>query len=174
MKKNMLTVVILALCLINLILTGTMVFVVVPASQKTDKLITQVASVIELELKGDGKMYDLTEAEPYKVEEKKQINLSPDLNGEGDGKTHYAIMDYVTVYVNPKSEKYKEYNEDLLAGTYNAMILDKVGSVISSYTYENAVNNREQMKEDILDELKKVFGSSDFIVSISFGNLLFS
>ena len=104
MKKNMLTVVILALCLINLILTGTMVFVVVPASQKTDKLITQVASVIELELKGDGQMYDMTGAEPYKIEEKKQMNLAP---GQ-DGKDHYAILDYVTVYVNPDSEKYKQ------------------------------------------------------------------
>ncbi|KSV60686.1 flagellar basal body-associated FliL family protein [Acetivibrio ethanolgignens] len=170
MKKNMLTVVILALCLINLILTGTMVFVIVPTSQKTDKLITQVASVIELELKGDGQMYDITGAEPYKIEEKKQMNLAP---GD-DGKDHYAILDYVTVYVNPDSEKYKQYNTDLTAGTYNSVILDKVETVISGYSYEETVDGREQMKEDLLNELKKVFGSSDFIISVSFGNLLFS
>lgn len=170
MKKNMLTVVILALCLINLILTGTMVFVVVPASQKTDKLITQVASVIELELKGETATYDMTGAEPYKLEEKKQMNLAPGT----DGKDHYAIMDYVTVYVNPESEKYKEYNVGLLAGTYDSMILDKVETVISGYTYEETVDGRERMKQDVLDELKKVFGSSDYIISVSFGNLLFS
>lgn len=170
MKKNMLTVVILALCLVNLILTGTMVFVVVPTAQKTDRLISQVASVIELELKGDSEIYDITGAEPYKIEEKKQMNLAP---GE-DGKDHYAILDYVTVYLNPDSEKYKQYKEDLLNGTYNPMILDKVESVISGYTYEETVDGREQMKKDVLNELKKVFGSSDFIISVSFGNLLFS
>ncbi len=170
MKKNMLTVVILALCLINLILTGTMVFVVVPTSQRTDKLITQVASVIELELKGNSEVFDMTAAEPYKIEEKKQMNLAP---GEDD-KKHYATTEYVTVYINPKSEKYKEYKEGLEGGTYNSMILDKVETVISSYSYEKAVAGREQIKEDILSELKKVFGSSDFIVDVSIGNLVVS
>lgn len=170
MKKNMLTVVILALCLINLILTGTIVFAVVPTAQRTDKLITQVASVIELELKGDSETYNITGAEPYKLEEKKQMNLAPGT----DGKEHYAILDYVTVYVNPDSEKYKEYNEGLINGTYNAVILDKVETVISGYSYEDTVDGREQMKKDVLNELKKVFGSSDFIISVSFGNLLFS
>ena len=98
------------------------------------------------------------------------MNLAP---GQ-DGKDHYAILDYVTVYVNPDSEKYKQYNADLTAGTYNSMILDKVETVISGYTYEETVDGREQMKEDVLNELKKVFASSDFIISVSFGNLLFS
>lgn len=170
MKKNMLTVVILALCLVNLILTGTIVFVVVPTAQRTDKLITQVASVIELELKGNTDSYDLTGAEPYKIEEKKNMNLAP---GE-DGKAHIAIMDYVTVYVNPDSEKYKDYKGGLAEGTYNAMIMDKVETVLSSFTYEEALDGREKMKEELLNEIKKAFGSSDFIIDVSFGNLLFS
>lgn len=172
MKKNMLTVVILALCLINLILTGTVVFVVVPTSQRTDKLISQVASVIELELKGDSQVYDITGAEPFKIEEKKQMNLAAGI----DGKEHYATLDYVTVYINPESEKYKEYNTGLTEGTYNSMILDKVETVISGYSYETATDSdgRENMKKQLLDELKKVFGSSDFVIDVSFGNLLFS
>jgi flagellar FliL protein len=169
MKKNILTVIILALCLINLILTATIVFVVVPTSQRTDQLITQVASVIELELKGDTETYDLTSAETYKLDETKQMNLA----SNGDGKSHLAIIDYITVYVNPKSEKYKSLNGDLTAGTYDSVILDKVESVVSSYTFDTIGENREQMKDEILAELKKVFGTSDFIVGISFGNLIY-
>lgn len=170
MKKNMLTIVVLALSLINVILTATMVFVVVPTSQKTDKLIAQVASVVELELKGESETFDMTNAEPYKIEEQKQMNLLP---GE-DKKQHYVTIGYVTVYINPDSEKYKEYNTDLTGGTYNSMILDKVETVITGYTYEQAVESREQMKKDVLDELKKVFGSSDFVIDVSFGNLIVS
>ncbi len=169
MKKNMLTVIILALCLVNTILSALMVFVVVPTSQKTDKLISQVASVIHLELEGDtSSQIDIANIETYKIEEAKTMNLKTSENG----KEHYAVMDYVSLSINKASEDYERLQP--LLETQNSAIMDIVDSVMSKYTYEDAINNREQMKEELLDELKKHFGSLDFVIGISLGNLLFS
>ncbi len=169
MKKNMLTVIILALCLVNTILSALMVFVVVPTSQKTDKLISQVASVIHLELEGDtSSQIDIANIETYKIEEAKTMNLKTSENG----KEHYAVMDYVSLSINKASEDYERLQP--LLETQNSAIMDIVDSVMSKYTYEDAINNREQMKEQLLDELKKHFGSLDFVIGISLGNLLFS
>lgn len=169
MKKNMLTIIILALCLVNTILSALVVFVVVPTSQRTDKLITQVASVINLELEGEGaSKVDIANIESYKIEESKTMNLKISENG----KEHYAVMDYVSISINKASEDYEKL-QPLLA-TQNSAIMDIVDSVMSKYTYEEAIDNREQMKEEILDELKRYFGSGDFVVGVTLGNLLFS
>ena len=165
----MLTVIILALCLVNTILSALIVFVVVPTSQRTDKLITQVASVINLELEGEGaSKVDIASIESYKVEEKKTMNLKMSENG----KEHYAVMDYVSLSINMNSEDYARL-QPLLA-TQNSAIMDIVDSVMSRYTYEEAIDNREQMKEEILEELKRHFGSLDFVIGVTLGNLLFS
>lgn len=169
MKRNMLTVIILALCLVNTILSALVVFVVVPTSQRTDKLITQVASVINLELEGKGASnVDIASIETYKIEEAKTMNLKTSENG----KEHYAIMDYVSVSINKESEDYERLQP--LLETQNSAIMDVVDSVMSEYTYEEAINNREQMKEEILSQLQKHFGSSDFVIGVTLGNLLFS
>ena len=50
MKKNILTIIVIALCFVNVALTATVIFTVVPAVSKSNALITQVASIIDLEL----------------------------------------------------------------------------------------------------------------------------
>ena len=50
MKKNLMSVLILALVLANLILTAILMISVVPQSKKANELITKVCSAIDLEL----------------------------------------------------------------------------------------------------------------------------
>ena len=50
MRKNLLSIIVIALCAINVIFSAVLVFAVVPASMKTNQLVTQVASIIDLEL----------------------------------------------------------------------------------------------------------------------------
>ena len=50
MKKNLITVLIFALCLINLVFNILLVFVFMPSATKTNKLITEIAAVLDLEL----------------------------------------------------------------------------------------------------------------------------
>ena len=46
MKKNLITVIILALVLANLILTAILVFTIIPQTKKSNQLIDQVCSAI--------------------------------------------------------------------------------------------------------------------------------
>ena len=50
MKKNMLTILVIILCIGNLTLSAYIVFTVVPNAQRTDQLITKILQIIDLEL----------------------------------------------------------------------------------------------------------------------------
>ena len=50
MKKNILTIIIMAATLINVVLSVVLVFAVMPAMNKTSALVDKVSSVIDLEL----------------------------------------------------------------------------------------------------------------------------
>lgn len=50
MKKNLLAVIILALVLVNLILTAVLVFSIIPQTKKSNELIDQVCAAINIEL----------------------------------------------------------------------------------------------------------------------------
>ena len=68
MKKNILTIIIMASCLLNLILTAVIVFAVVPTMNKTSQLVDKVATAIDLETdeeaSGD---YSIDNLEPYSI-----------------------------------------------------------------------------------------------------------
>lgn len=51
MKKNILSILILALLIVNIVLTSIMMFSVMGASKKTTQLVTDIASVLKLELR---------------------------------------------------------------------------------------------------------------------------
>lgn len=49
MKKNLITVIVLALVLVNLVLTAILTITILPETKKANELITQVCSAINLE-----------------------------------------------------------------------------------------------------------------------------
>ena len=50
MKKNLISIIILALLIVNIVLTSIMMFSVNGAAQKTSALVTDIASIIKLDL----------------------------------------------------------------------------------------------------------------------------
>ena len=50
MKKNLMSVVILALVLANFVLTGLLVFTIIPETRNANKMIEAVCAAIDLEL----------------------------------------------------------------------------------------------------------------------------
>ena len=54
MKKNVVSIIILALSVANLVLSALLVFTFVPQAKKTDKLVTEICSVLKLELDSSG------------------------------------------------------------------------------------------------------------------------
>ena len=84
MKKNLITVLIFALCLINLVFNILLVFVFMPSATKTNKLITEIAAVLDLELasqKNDNE-FDVSNIEVFQLEQGNPINLAQDSSGE--------------------------------------------------------------------------------------------
>lgn len=170
MKKNMLTIVIIALSAINVILSAVLVFAVVPASNKTSSLISQVSSIINLELdSSDGEVdekVDPANIETYKIETPLTFNIARSANGTD----HYAALDSISLSINKSSKDY-----DKLAPTLDAnanFITDIVTEVVSSYTYDDAINSKQEIKAEILEKIKAHFNSS-FIFSVSLNNLCF-
>ncbi len=93
MKKNLLSVVILALLVVNLILTGIMMFSCVSANKKTAALVNDIASVLDLELTGGGANAEevaavsVADTEIYNIADAMTVALRP----SEDGKEHYCM-----------------------------------------------------------------------------------
>lgn len=170
MKKNMLTIIVIALSAINLILSAVLVFAVVPASNRTTKLVNQVASIINLELDAasDGVADKIkpTDVEAKKIEQKLTFNIRRSQNGSD----HFCAIDSITLSVNKASKDY-----DKLVGTIEAnesFITDTVSDVVSSYTYDDAISSIGEMKSEILKKIQSHF-NSEFIFAVSLNNICF-
>ena len=103
MKKSMLNVIILALVLVNLVLTVILTFSLVSTNNKTNKLVTKVSEIIDLDVAGVDNSSKSTSA-GTSIEDVAYVDVSN--NGSNDimisytdgGKTHYAIIIYL--YLN--------------------------------------------------------------------------
>lgn len=170
MRKNMLTIVIVALCAMNLVLSAVLVFAVVPASNRTSKLVDQVASIINLETDAASKdledKVDPSNVETYKIDQ----NFTFNLLRSADGSDHYAVIDSITLSLNKSSKDYSKLS-DTIDSNQN-FITDIVQEVVASYSYDNAITSQEEMKAEILQKIQAHF-NSDFIFAVSLNNLCF-
>ena len=89
MKKNLVTVITLALVLVNLVLTVVLTISIVPETKKANELITKVCGAIDLDLESgsatSAENIPIEDLEVYNIEDKMTINLK---KGE-DGKDHF-------------------------------------------------------------------------------------
>ena len=163
MKKNLLSVLVLALVLVNVILSAVMMFSVLSTNKKTAALVNSVASILSLELEKPGseeaKQVPMSDLAFWNLEGKMTIPLK---NEEGDDKPHYIVFDGVAFSMNTKEKGYKTYGEDVSAGNYASVIT----SVVSSYTVEECTNNFEEIREEILKRVQGLF-DKEFIYSVA-------
>ena len=169
MKKNILTVVVIALCILNLALTAMVVFSVVPTVKATNNLISQVASIIDLELESPDPKYVVSMSDLTAVEftDTLTINLK---RVEGEKNDPFAIIDSVSVYLNKNGDEYADLSTNLV--NYSTTISEIVTDNFARYTKDEAQNNRDIIKEEILKQLQKRF-ETQTISDISFKNLRF-
>lgn len=168
MKKNLISVVILALVLANLILTAVLTISVLPQSKQANELINKVCAAIDLDLEGGGGgananvPLDQMEAYSVKAGESLTINLKV---GE-DGVEHYAVMQ-VTLGVNTKDEDYKKYGTEEKLTEWDGRIQGEIYSVVSGHTVEEMRDDQGAVQEEILKALHDMYDSS-VIVSVSY------
>lgn len=171
MKKNIFSVIIAALTVINVVLTAIMFFVMLPAFQKTNNLITQVASVLNLELEsGDSsgdEEYTMADTEDVVVtfESQQTLNLA---SGE-DGKPHFGLLDGYTLILNTKSKDYKKLNETVKNN--QTKFTDIVRSVIQSHTMEDI--SEDVVKKEALEQIQEILDSK-IVVEVTLTNFMYS
>ncbi len=171
MKKNLIAVIILALVLINLILTAILTFTIIPQTRKSNELIDQVCSAINLELEsGDSSTtptVPIEDIEAFKIGSDFTVSLKPD----PDGQSHYAVFS-VSLSLNTKSEGYETYggSEGLLQK--ETIIQSEINTIVSGYTLDEFnANGYKDVKEDILTAMQEMFGGKDFIVGVNFSSV---
>lgn len=163
MKKNLITVIILALCVVNLILNIMLVFVCMPSAKKTNNLIDEIASVLNLELEsGTGEpSVALENIATFNVEAQ-VVNLKDD----GSGTNHYVQMG-LTLELDNSSDDYAALNTVLTNA--EGAVFDEARNVVQNYTYAEVSDQeiQEKIKEQILSNLQKKYGTQ-CIYNVSF------
>ena len=167
MKKNLISVLILALVLANLILTAILAFTIIPQTKKSNELIDQVCNAIDLELEsGENISVPIENIELHNLVDEFTCNLK----SGADGEDHFAIF-RVGFSINKESELYDKGNGVTKLNDMETIIRDQVITVVSSYTLEEfKADGNYAVKQEILRVMQELFGK-DFIVGVSFSSV---
>ena len=167
MKKNLMSVIILALLIVNLVLTSVLMFTIYPQAQQANKLITAVCNAIQLDLQSGAATglsnLPLNQVETYAVGGGADMTIN--LAKGSDGKDHYALIS-VSINVNNKSDVYKEHGTELLSSK-EAIVKDTINNIVRKYTKEQFDQDTTAVKNEILKNLQNIFGA-DYMVGVAF------
>lgn len=169
MKKNLVSIVILALVLANLILTAILAFTIIPQTKKSNELIDRVCAAINLELEGgqNESSIPIEDIEVYNITNSFTVNLADN----GDGKKHYAVFS-VGLSMNIKSEGYKTYGGAEGLAEKETIIQDEINTIVGAYTVEEFnADGQKAVKAEILKAMQDKFGGTDFIVGVNFSSV---
>ena len=167
MKKNLLSIVILALVIVNLALTGVMMFSTMSANQKTTALVNQIATILDFEVKAEAEEAgpSIFDTDTYNIQDEMVITLKPG----GDSVDHYAIVS-VSLSLDKTDENYEQYQP--LIAEKESKIVSVISSVFGQYTKEEASANSQAIANEILNKLQDMF-ESKFIYEVYFRDIKF-
>lgn len=172
MKKNMLSVLILALLIVNLALTSVMMFTMMGTTKKTNNLIDGISTALSLEI-ASPEDDSTTETAEVLMEDIKVHQLGDQMTiglAKGaDGKAHYCLLS-LSLSLNSKDPDYEKYSATL--GDNGDMIKDKVYQVVSAHTIEEAESNQDGLREEILEAIQDMYNSK-FVYNVVFREILF-
>ncbi len=171
MKKNLISIVILALLVVNIVLTAIMMCSVMSTNKKTAALVGKVASAISLDLGEDingeeeEKTVSIADTVPYTIADM-TIALKKEEGEEGE-EDHYVALS-VTLSMDGKSKDYKKYGEEL--ATMEDLIKGKIYEVVGQHTREEMKSDQQMIKDEILEKVQTLF-ESDFIFDVTLSSI---
>ena len=170
MKKNLLSVLILALLIVNIALTGIMMFSTLSANKKTVQLVDQIAAILNMEVKApldtsELKEVSILDTDTYNIEDEMVITLK---RGD-DGAEHYAIVS-ISMSMDKTDEKYAELQP--LVAANESKIKSVINDTFGKYTKEEASANPKAIADEILTQIQNMFEST-FIYEVYFRDIKF-
>lgn len=172
MKKNLISVIILALLLVNVILTAIMMFGITNTNKKTAAIVTDIASVLQIELDSgteekEDVVISMADTKPYDLTEEMTITLKK----SSDGSDHFALVS-ITLSMNMNDEGYKTYGETI--SEKEGIIKGIINNTFSKYTLEDLKSDADYgiIRGDLLKQIQAKF-ESEFIFDIAFSNIVF-
>lgn len=170
MKRNMLTVIIMALVIVNLVLSAIIVFSVVPNVNRTNNLIDEVSQIINLDLEaqnGNEKIITSDDLEHLNLEEELIINLKKDTDSS---KERYAVVSKISLSLYKGTNDYDKVKKNIDDTT--STIYDIIRKGFSSYTKDEAKASEVEIKENIIKMLNEKYGDK-VVQDIAFGSLVY-
>lgn len=157
MKKS--NLIILALVLVNLILSVVLVFTVVPSLNKTSKLVDKICQIVDLNVGADSQGNDdnnvgIEDLDNKAVTFNGEVNTTVPFAASKGESIHYARVG-VTISLNKKADDYDTVskNFDSLMSNIDNIIID----VIGSYHYDEY--DKAKISADLLAKLQELFRS---------------
>ncbi len=161
MKKNILSVLILVLLVVNIVLTGIMMFSVTSTNGKTAALVNNIAAAMNLELVTPGQEEEIVVSLADTVNHDLVGGMTIPLSG---GERQSYIMFDVSLLLNEKGEGYEAYGATI--ADYDSLIKDAISSVVSKYTEAECRNDFEAIKAEMLKSIQDLF-QADFVYKIA-------
>lgn len=163
MKKGMANILVLALVLINIVLSVVIIFTLIPASKKTSNLVDKICELVDLDLNGN-KGEDKVNIEDLKFVDVVFASDTMNLAQEPGDKQHYAKI-AVSIGLNTKHPDYAK-KEPAVTSAMSSIASEIITLVGKHHFTETGL--KETLQKEILATLKEQF-DSDFIYTISIG-----
>lgn len=181
MKKNLLSVLILVLLIVNIALSAVMMISVTGTNKKTADLITSIATVLQIDLYSPGGIpvteVSLADTVTYQVDNGTALTLALKLENtiNEDGSVKMGNQQYIvfgiSLLMNSKHDDYKQYGENI--ADYNSMIKDAIGSAVLDFTQAECRADFDAFRDAILRRIQSLF-DSDFIYRITVTDIKYS
>ncbi len=181
MKKNLLSVLILVLLIVNIALNAVMMISVIGTNKKTAELITSIATVMNLELYNPGGVpiadVPLSDTETYVLDElmiplKAAVTVNEDGTTGTSTKQNYIVFT-LSLSQNMKHDDYKKYGGAENMASRADLIKDAVTRVVSEHTLEECRDDFDSIRDEILAEIQELF-DSNFIFQIGVSGLKYA
>lgn len=177
MKKNLLSVLILVLLIVNIALTSVMMISVTGTNKKTAELVTNIATVMNLELSVPGQeesAVSLADTDTYDLPEL-MIPLAASTTNMEDASSKNKQAYIIFTLSLLQNKKHKDYSK--LGGenmsVRASLIKVAVTGVVGHHTLDECQNDMDNIREEILREIQNLF-DSDFVYKIGISDIKYS
>ena len=169
MKKNLISIVILALLIVKVVLSAVTLISVTGTNKKTAALVGDIAAAISIDLGEDGSEEEQETVPMSDVVTYDIADLTIPLEStDGDTANHVAVIT-VTFSMNSKDKDYKAYGD---LSTRESLIKGEINDVVSSYTLEDIKVSSSEVEQQILERVQKMFDSK-FIFNVTLSSALY-